>query len=114
MKLAKKRSAGYVGRQPRDHGISEAESLIAFGEEVFGIEPGAWAELRKGDWRKGVLAGLVRERSLVDNGWLAERLWMGVRNAVSRTIREAQVHVEGNREARNLVKKLRRLSNSLD
>ena len=103
-----------VGEQTRDHGISEAESLIIYGEEVFGIGPGAWAELRKGDWRKGVLAGLVRERALVDNGWLAERLWMGARNAVSRTIREGQAHLAGNREAKKLVKKLRGMSNSLD
>ena len=46
--------------------------------------------MRKGDWRKGLVAGLVRRRALVDNGWLANRLHTGVRNAVSRTIRSAE------------------------
>ena len=110
VKLAKKKSAGYVGRQTRDHGIAEAERLIRCGEEVFGVGAGEWKDLRKGDWRKGVLAGLVRERSLVDNGWLAERLWMGARNAVSRTIPASQEHVRGDRQARNLVRKLARMS----
>jgi hypothetical protein len=27
-----------------------------------------WVLISKGDWRKGLVAGLIRKRSLVDNG----------------------------------------------
>jgi len=40
----------------------------------------------KGDWRKGLLAGWIRERALVDNAWLTARLHMGATGTVSRTI----------------------------
>jgi len=60
--------------------------------------------MRKGDWRKGLVAGIVRRRALVDNGWLAERLHMGARNAVSRTIRVSEQRVESDRHARRIAK----------
>jgi hypothetical protein len=62
--------------------------------------------MQKGDWRKGLVAGLIRRRALVDNGWLAEHLQMGARNAVSRTIRMADKHIRSNREARQLAKRV--------
>ncbi len=53
-------------------------------------------------------AALIRERALIDNGWLAERLHMGARNAVSRTIRHGTDVVSSNRQARNQVDELRK------
>ena len=53
--------------------------------------------VEEGGWRKGLAAGLIRRRSLVDNGWLTERLHMGARNAVSRTIRMADEHIKTSR-----------------
>ena len=44
--------------------------------------------------------------TLVDNGWLAERLSMGARNAVSRTIRAAKERVKPDRAARRIAKRL--------
>ena len=49
----------------------------------------AWAAMKKGDWRKGQVAGIIRRRALADNGWLAKRLHMGARNTASRTMMPA-------------------------
>lgn len=113
VKLREGRSQGYVGRQTRDHGISEAERLIEMACEVFGVEEDEWGKMRKGDWRKGVVAGMIRERSLVDNGWLAERLHMGARNAVSRTIKEAREKTAKDRGMKSLARNFEKMSNSL-
>jgi len=75
-------------------------------EEVFELEPKGWAKLAKGDWRKGVVAGLIRQRSLVNNTWLAEELQMGARNAVSRTIRRARERVKSDRKAGGLIRQV--------
>jgi hypothetical protein len=53
-----------------------------------------------------LVAGLIRKRALVDNGWFAERLQMGARNTVNRTIRAAKNHAQGNRAAARLAKKV--------
>jgi hypothetical protein len=63
--------------------------------------------MKKGDWRKGLVAGLIRERSLVDNGWLAQRLQMGARNAASRTIREAREREKRDRKVKRMAGELR-------
>lgn len=112
-KLSKGKSQGYGGKQTRDHGVAEAERLIGLACKVFEVKKKEWGEMRKGDWRKGVVAGMIRERSLVDNGWLAERLHMGARNAVSRTIKEGRDHAKKDRRARASARKLEEMSNSL-
>jgi len=55
-------------------------------------------------WFKGLVAGIIRGRFMVDNGRLAERLHMGARNAVSRTIRLADNHLKADRAARRMAK----------
>lgn len=72
-------------QQTRDHGIAEAERIIEQAAGDLGVGRDDWAGMRIGDW----LAGIIRPRALLDNGWLAERLHMAARNAVSRTIRTA-------------------------
>jgi len=67
-----------------------------------------WISLKKSDWRKGLVAGITRKRALVDNGWLADRLDMGVRNAVSRTIRLAGERARSDRRITRLAGKLTR------
>ena len=74
----------------RDHGIAQAERIVQEAEKETGLEEGLWVSMNKGDWRKGLVAGLIRSRVLMDNGWLAQRLSMGARNAVGRTIRAAK------------------------
>jgi hypothetical protein len=71
--------------------------------------------MKKGDWRKGLVAGLIRKRALVDNGWLAEKLHMGARNAVSRSVKGALEHIRKHRNDRTLARKLEeRMSKSFD
>ena len=107
------RRKGYGGQQTHDHGVKEAERIIGIGEELFELEPGSWEKMAKGDWRKGMLAALIRKRSLVDNGWLASRLCMGARNAVSRSIKQATEHAMSDRTAKKTSKKLNEMSKSL-
>ena len=104
--MSARRGKGYGGEQTRDHGIAEAERIIAQAERDLEIAPDDWTGMRKGDWRKGLLAGIIRRRALVDNGWLAQRLHMGSRNAVSRTIKMADQRVAADREARQVAKRV--------
>lgn len=104
--LADKRRSGYTVEQTRDHGNAEAERITKLAQEEFDI--GDWTEWKKGDWRKGLVAVLTRQRSLVDNGWLAERLAMGARTAVSRIMREAREQLKSNRKAKALSRRLER------
>ncbi len=102
--LLTERQKGYSGDQIRDHGQGEAERLIVLAEQVLQVTE--WGALTKGDWRKGLLAGLIRNRSLVSNDWLAERLHMGARNTVSRTIRHAREYLKADKKARRLARRL--------
>ncbi|NNM28755.1 MAG: hypothetical protein HKO57_04495, partial [Akkermansiaceae bacterium] len=88
--LSAERQKGFHGEQSRDHGRAEAERIVALAEEYFVVQPEDWITMKKSDWRKGIVGGLIRERALIDNGWLTERLHMGARNAVSRIIRQAR------------------------
>ncbi len=71
---------------------------------VLEVAPGACASIKEGGWRKRLVAGLIRERALVDNGWLAERLHMGTRNAVSRSIRMCRERLKKDRATRRIAK----------
>ena len=66
---------------------------------------GGWGGLRKGDWRNGLVAILVRKRSLADNGWLARRLAMRARTAVSRIMGQARERLGNDRKAKALVQR---------
>ncbi len=104
--MSSRRQKGYGGAQTRDHGIAEAERVVRCAESEIGIRENEWTTMTKGDWRKGVVASLIRERALVDNGWLADRMQMGARNAVSRTIRLAKERLKTDRDARRLARNL--------
>lgn len=106
--FSREKGKGYHGPQNRDRGIVEAERLVGIAERVLGLENGAWKEMAKGDVRKGLIGSLIRERALIDNGWLAERLHMGVRNSVSRIIRQAKEEMSSNRRLKRLANKIRR------
>jgi len=64
--------------------------------------------MKKGDFRKGVVAGSIREHAIVDNGWAPKRPHMAARGAVSRSIREARMRAKSNRKTRLLVNKLQK------
>lgn len=102
--MVDKRRPGYTGAQTRDHGMSEAERIVILAREE--LELTDWSTLKKGDWRKGLVATLIRKRSLVDNGWLAKRLAMGTRTAVSRIMGHAQERLRKDRKVQALVRRL--------
>ena len=104
---ADKRRSGMIGEQRRDHGVAEAERIVNLTQEELGIED--WSELKKGDWRKGIVAVLIRKCALVDNGWLSERLAMGARTAVSRIMGQAREHVQADRNARAIARRLEQM-----
>ncbi len=98
-----------TGEQRRDHGVAEAERIMNLAQEELSIED--WSELKKGDWRKGLVAVLIRKHALVDNGWLSGRLAMGARTAVSRTMGQAREYVKTNRKAKTIARRLEGLIN---
>jgi hypothetical protein len=65
-------------------------------------------EPEKGDWPKGLVAGLIRVRALVNKGWPSERLHMGAANAVARTIRHARERLPHDRKAQSIAPKSRK------
>ncbi|NNC87728.1 MAG: hypothetical protein HKN82_04620 [Akkermansiaceae bacterium] len=52
---------------------------------------------------------MIRERALIDNGWLTERLHMGARNAVSRIIRQARELEKSERKVKQAARALRKM-----
>lgn len=64
-------------------------------------------EITSRDWRKGLVARLIREHSLVANRWLRERLHMGARNAVSRTIGQYRNQLKTGPTARQMDMRIR-------
>ena len=100
------RRKGYSARQVRDHGQKEAERIIEVAAVLFDLAEDGWNSLPKGDWRKGLVAGSIRERSLVPNAWVAAQLRMGATGAVSRTIREARELAARDRKVRCLAREL--------
>jgi len=50
------RQKGFHGDQTRDRGVAEAQRIVAIAEEELGLNPEDWAGLKKGDWRKGLVA----------------------------------------------------------
>ena len=100
--LVDRRRSGYTGAQTRDHGEAEAERVVSLAQEEMGFTD--WSALKKGDWRKGLVANLIRKRSLADNGWLAKRLSMGARSAVSRIMGEARERMRKDRKLKALAR----------
>lgn len=72
------------------HNEAEAECLAEKALEILDLptEKESLAEVRKGDWRKVVIAVILRQRTSVSNGWLADRLVMGHAASVSRLVAE--------------------------
>ncbi len=72
----------------KDHGEKDAERLVRELGPKLGLPVGmgALAELQKGDGRKALLAAVLRRRTAVGAGWIAERLAMGHPGSVSRQV----------------------------
>ena len=102
--VSEKRREGCSAARARDQGVTEARRILAVAEDKSGIAD--WRSLRKGDRSRGLVAGIIRRRSLVANEWLTQQLHMGVRNAVSRTIRLAREKSMSNRKIARIARRL--------
>lgn len=76
----------------RAHDEAEAENLANQALALLGLGARAapLSELRKGDWRKVLVAVLLRKRTSVGNSWLANRLAMGHPAGASKLISSFQ------------------------
>ena len=72
----------------RSHNEAEGEYIAKKALEILELpsDTDSLAVLRKGDWRKVLVAVLLRQRTAVGNSWLSERLAMGHTASVSRLV----------------------------
>lgn len=75
----------------RSHSRDEAERLFRRGLEHFRLSPDALPQLRRNETPKQALARVIRERTAVDNGWIARALHLGHESAVSRSLRNRTI-----------------------
>lgn len=93
LKLLEKRPDPPSGRSRtgdplKDHGEREAERIVGMGIRVLDLHDGekGLAAWRKSDPRKIAIASLLRERTMIGNAWISERLVMGHPGSVSRLL----------------------------
>jgi len=88
--LVSPQEKGQASRDPvsKSHDEAESENLAKRALKILGLplDQAALSKLGKGDWRKVLVAVLLRERTAVGNRWVTERLAMGHTGAVSRLI----------------------------
>jgi hypothetical protein len=68
----------------REHEMAEAERIVTRALEALEVDGEALAGMRKNDERKALIGALARKRTTASNGWITQRLGMGVRSRVSR------------------------------
>ena len=73
----------------RDHGVDEAQRMLAEGLRCLGVEKEELPRLKKGDPRKAALAVRIRTRTTVPNAWIAEQLQLGHVSRVNHCARTA-------------------------
>ena len=75
--IKKSRSRGYRGSpESRAHGEKEALRLLAEGLQAAGLDARELGRLKGSDARKVAIALVIRQRTTVRLGWIAERLSM--------------------------------------
>jgi hypothetical protein len=89
---------GYHGPEIKDHGHAVAESLATAGCGYFGLRDEDLDTLPKGDERKALVASLIHRETTVPLDWISERLRMGVRAGVCRSIKRHREQVKNDPE----------------
>lgn len=108
-KSGKARRAGSVsGEAARAHDEREAERLVQAALKVLGLPQAPDALAGRGKWRqeKSLVVALVRARTSVRSGWLAQRLVMGHESSISRAVRQAQEDPQWSAQLRKLERNL--------
>jgi len=103
------KASGYSGAEVSDHRERMAERIVAAGMEELGLEETDLGVVRKGDKRKVIIASLVRQKTTMPLGWIAEHLKMGVPSRVSKECAKAAGLLKNDRKlkkaARAILKK---------
>jgi REP element-mobilizing transposase RayT len=83
-----------AGGPLREHGAAEAERLLRVALPALELPASTeeLAKLRKADPRKAAIAILLRKRTAVATGWIAERLAMGHASTVSRVAKDESAY----------------------
>lgn len=109
--LVSKSAGKEPGRDPvaRAHGEAEAADLARRGLEAQELDSKekTLRRLRKGDFRKVLVAVLLRKHTNVSNRWLVERLAMGHPNALSRLMGDFRKNSESMKELEKIEEMLR-------
>jgi hypothetical protein len=89
--IKKNRSRGYRGSpESRAHGEREALRLLAEGLEAAGLDARELGKLKGSDPRKVAIARVIRQRTTVGMGWIAEHLSMRSAANAGQQIRRMQ------------------------
>ena len=102
--FASAKRQSHSGSAVRDHGLREAERIVAVGLMALDLSEQDLQSLRKLDIRKQVLACAVRQRTMMGNEWVSERLRMGHPSNVSRCL--CALRSPRERSTRQLLKQL--------
>ena len=79
-----RKSGGKEACVGRMHDEQEAERIIELGLGIWGLRRGDLQKMPKGKQEKIVIACLIRERTMMTNGWIAKQLYMGDPSRVCR------------------------------
>ena len=102
-----RRSAnGYHGPEIKDHGHAVAERLATAGCGYFGWRDEELGALPKGEERKALIASLIHRETTVPLDWISERLRMGVRAGVCRSIKRHRERVKNDPELAGVEKEI--------
>lgn len=102
-----RKSGGKETCNGRLHDEQEAERIIKLGLGMWGLRRGDLQKMPKGKQEKIAMACLIRERTLMTNGWIAKQLHMGDPSRVCR-------YCSAGRENRVIQKLANKLELSID
>lgn len=105
--VAGKKRSSFHGSGRREHDERMAKRMLTVGMKKIGLKEEVLADLPKNDVRKLAVAGWVKSRTVISNGWLAGRLKMGHEMNVSRAIKAYRT--ESPRPIRRWIRKLEML-----
>jgi hypothetical protein len=87
---------------------ARAGAIINAGLSEFGWTDADLEESKKSDWRKAILAYLVRRDTTMSLDWISAQLRMRTRSGVSRSATEAGKELEGSRKLRAIVRRIKK------
>src|SRR4030042_3246216 len=78
--------SSFSGETKRMHDEHSAEKWVQKAFRILGIDDSELPGMRKSDAQKQVIAWVLKQKTSVSNGWIADRLWMGHYTAVNNAV----------------------------